>query len=446
MLAYLLAIVIALGSFSFYMAAFFVPEVHRRQDFVWSGVGMFYALVLWFCAGRITGAVLLGQVASVGLLSWLGFQTLELRRALTPESVRTPTDWADVQRWLQMARQTLSQYVKMGSLLEGASAALADASGALAALKNRIAGPRGKQDAISTVPPLKRSPAYEFETEAGQGEAIPSEFATVAPQEAQKTEQGDSVTKPLALETSPSSGLSSTPRTTEDEATATRSIVDAVPTEGKAAATSQPEIPSSTPTPTKRPQLGQQQPVTTTPVSSKRPKTRATNPITGLGLWVRDVVGSLRKPKPQRAVIEIPPRPPSIRRSGDATKPPSQGTVPPVSIPQPASTPEPETNWVDMGDRENEPSSRSPDIDSTSASDPTFVSKPAPKSTPDLESNWIEIEQGSSIEVPPAAPATPSETPETNWPDDEADKQNSFTEPAPSHSSDELDEDSNWPD
>lgn len=90
MLAQTLAITVALGSFIFYIAAFFFPEVHRKNDFIWSGVGLFYALVLWVCAGRITGGVLLGQTASVTLLVWLGWQTLSLRRAKTPSDQQTP--------------------------------------------------------------------------------------------------------------------------------------------------------------------------------------------------------------------------------------------------------------------------------------------------------------------------------------------------------------------
>ncbi|NEO05299.1 MULTISPECIES: Ycf66 family protein [unclassified Moorena] len=90
MLAYLLALVIALGSLVFYLAAFFLPEVHRKYDFIWSGVGLFYALVLWICAGRITGGVLIGQIAGVSLVGWLGWQTLTLRRALIPTDQQTP--------------------------------------------------------------------------------------------------------------------------------------------------------------------------------------------------------------------------------------------------------------------------------------------------------------------------------------------------------------------
>lgn len=98
MLPYILALAVAVGSFAIYMAAFFFPEVHRKGDLVWSGVGLFYALVLWFCAGRISGAVLLGQMASVGLLGWFGWQALTLRRQTTPLAEQTPVSGEQVDR------------------------------------------------------------------------------------------------------------------------------------------------------------------------------------------------------------------------------------------------------------------------------------------------------------------------------------------------------------
>ncbi|MGB5899578.1 MAG: Ycf66 family protein [Geitlerinemataceae cyanobacterium] len=97
MLSYILATIVGLGSVAFYMAAFFFPEVYRKGDFVWSGVGFFYALVLWFCAGQIGGAVLLGQTASVALVAWLGWQTLILRRETTPLAEQTSTAAIDRQ-------------------------------------------------------------------------------------------------------------------------------------------------------------------------------------------------------------------------------------------------------------------------------------------------------------------------------------------------------------
>lgn len=92
MLTFILALVVGLGSLGLYLAAFFYPELHRKGDLVWSGVGLFYALVLWVCAERITGGVLLGQMASVSLIGWLGWQTLVARSMQTPAQRSTTGD------------------------------------------------------------------------------------------------------------------------------------------------------------------------------------------------------------------------------------------------------------------------------------------------------------------------------------------------------------------
>lgn len=96
MLAYVLALAVGLGSFALYMAAFFFPELHRKNDFIWSGVGLFYALVLWVYGSRITGGLLLGHAASVALLGWSISQTLQLRHQLTPEAQQTIASTAAV--------------------------------------------------------------------------------------------------------------------------------------------------------------------------------------------------------------------------------------------------------------------------------------------------------------------------------------------------------------
>jgi hypothetical protein len=82
MLPYALAIIVGLSSLVLFSTAFFMSDVHRQDDFFWSGIGLFYALVLWFCATRITGALLLGQAAAVALLMSYNWQTLKLRKAI----------------------------------------------------------------------------------------------------------------------------------------------------------------------------------------------------------------------------------------------------------------------------------------------------------------------------------------------------------------------------
>ena len=82
MLSYALAIAVAISSLVLFSTAFLMSKIHRRDDFFWSGVGLFYALVLWYCARNITGAVLLGQAAATALLVSFCWQTIKLRRAI----------------------------------------------------------------------------------------------------------------------------------------------------------------------------------------------------------------------------------------------------------------------------------------------------------------------------------------------------------------------------
>ena len=82
MLSYALAIAVAISSLVLFSTAFLMSDLHRQDDFLWSGVGLFYALVLWYCAKNITGAVLLGQFAATALLVSYNWQTLKLRKAI----------------------------------------------------------------------------------------------------------------------------------------------------------------------------------------------------------------------------------------------------------------------------------------------------------------------------------------------------------------------------
>ena len=82
MLSYALAIAVALSSLVLFSTAFLMSDIHRQDDFLWSGVGLIYALVLWFCHRNITGAVLLGQAAAAALIVSYNWQTLRLRKAI----------------------------------------------------------------------------------------------------------------------------------------------------------------------------------------------------------------------------------------------------------------------------------------------------------------------------------------------------------------------------
>jgi hypothetical protein len=99
MLANILAIVVGASSLYLLSTAFSAADRHRKDDFLWGAVGLFYALVLWLCAGRFTGAILLGQAAASVLLLVFGWQTLQLRQALLyPDR---PVQLFSAVEWLQ---------------------------------------------------------------------------------------------------------------------------------------------------------------------------------------------------------------------------------------------------------------------------------------------------------------------------------------------------------
>ncbi len=91
MLAHILAVLVGTGSVGLYLSAFFFPKIHRKQDFIWSGVGFLYALTLWIYARQVMGGILVGQISSVALIGWFGWQTLTLRQQLAPVSPQPPS-------------------------------------------------------------------------------------------------------------------------------------------------------------------------------------------------------------------------------------------------------------------------------------------------------------------------------------------------------------------
>lgn len=89
MLVYLLAIASGSGSLALFLTAFFVPEIHRKGDVLWSGIGLFYALVLWVLASQINGGLLLGETAGVVVLLWAILQVLQTRWKSVPIDQRS---------------------------------------------------------------------------------------------------------------------------------------------------------------------------------------------------------------------------------------------------------------------------------------------------------------------------------------------------------------------
>jgi Ycf66 protein N-terminus len=90
MLAYILSVIVGTGSVALYLSAFLFPEIHRQKDLFWSGLGLFYALVLWVNGQNLSGGMLLAQTLSVVLLGWFTWETLSLRREIIPANQRTP--------------------------------------------------------------------------------------------------------------------------------------------------------------------------------------------------------------------------------------------------------------------------------------------------------------------------------------------------------------------
>lgn len=119
MLTHILALAVGLGSVALYMAAFFFPEIHRKNDFIWSGVGLFYGLTLWVFTPRITGGLFLGHLASVALLGWFGWQTVQLRRQVTPQALQTPVASNPVEGSIEQPTEKKSAISKLTEPLQG---------------------------------------------------------------------------------------------------------------------------------------------------------------------------------------------------------------------------------------------------------------------------------------------------------------------------------------
>ncbi|MGF1591358.1 MAG: Ycf66 family protein [Pleurocapsa sp.] len=110
MLSYVLAIAVATSSLVLFSTAFLMSDIHRKDDFLWSGVGLLYAVILWYCAHNITGAVLLGQAAATVLLVSASWQTINLRKAIAnPAKAAEISNFSVVQSIKDLLKRNKSQ-------------------------------------------------------------------------------------------------------------------------------------------------------------------------------------------------------------------------------------------------------------------------------------------------------------------------------------------------
>jgi hypothetical protein len=106
MLTYILVWIISLGSVGLYLIAYLFPEIHRKNDWIGGGVGLFYGLILAANAQTMPAGLLVGHFASVGLILWLGQQMLSQRRLLVTEDAPRPVPGSMRDRLRTLVLQT----------------------------------------------------------------------------------------------------------------------------------------------------------------------------------------------------------------------------------------------------------------------------------------------------------------------------------------------------
>ncbi|MBD1918381.1 MULTISPECIES: Ycf66 family protein [Cyanophyceae] len=272
---HVLAIAVWLGSISLYGAAFFFPEVHRRHDFFWSGVGAFYGLVLWFSAVQTSPAELLGHLASVVLLGWLGWQTLNLRRKRTPLDLQTPItqdSWPTFGRQLKQWTVDLLRGTPLERWLPQADDGRLPGDPAIATSEIRASSLKDVD--------------YEFVDELAPGPRRPSFPGAIF------SETVSHIPEPVVLE--PAKSSASPPV--------------------KATRSPQPRTPQAVPA-SKNPQNSPKTPPKASQVKTKQKPPTVGVRLAGLKAWVGDIVKAKTSPKPKRAVIEIPPRPSPLAKT-----------------------------------------------------------------------------------------------------------------------------------
>ncbi len=343
MLAHVLAVLLGLSSFIFYMAAFFYPEVHRRIDFWISALGTVCAVVLWFCAGQMTVPVVLAQLLLIVLLATLGWQTLSIRREKTPVYQQTPvvltpevvSDWAKNKiNQLRIApddnvrpvrpqnpslnatsaerfRQTLDprrrpvydyEFVEDGILLEADESAVADPLIEIDQVRADVVPPSAEAEVIVAIAPPEAPPEDQAEPdplEAANAIAEPVIESAIEP-------ATKSVMKP-AVELAVESIAADSEDLLEPD---TESDAESDDDWGLETEDSWADVPKATffqENSTDSPNQTLSNPQTTNQSKLNKKPSALAIPIILLG-WIKDVAVSFTKPKPPKPIIEIPRR------------------------------------------------------------------------------------------------------------------------------------------
>ncbi|MGG6240814.1 Ycf66 family protein [Nodosilinea sp. AN01ver1] len=366
-----LAIAVWLGSIALYGAAFFFPEVHRRHDFFWSGVGGFYGLVLWFSAVQTSPTELVGHLASVVLLGWLGWQTLTLRRKRTPLDLQTPLSpdsWPAFGRQLKQSALNLLRATPLGRWLPETETGRQPGDPAIAVSEIRV----------SSLKDVDYEFVDELEPVAHRSIAAKTDFATIDSAKPGPAKTRGQMPKPAVAESA------SAPVPVSKAKRPPRFAARSEPDSGRVSLRESPAPP---------------------PASTRKPTTLGAR-LAGLKAWVGDVVTAKTKPKPKRAVIEIPPRPSPLAKN--KTQPAARPDSPTENRSDPAQ-PLGSTPGITIVDTEAIAS-----VERAEPGDRSEASVPNASSVPS-EATGTEAPAG----FPSPDTAAETETEETNWDDDE---------------------------
>ncbi|MGB3296953.1 MAG: Ycf66 family protein [Phormidesmis sp.] len=329
LLADALSVLLGLSSLSFYIAAFFYPEVHRRFDPLWSGLGLLYAAILWFCAGQMTAIILLSQLIVVILLIGLGWQTLSIRREKTPVYQQTPVvitpevvgGWAKNKLNqlriappepvpLRLEKRTLSEF--SSERLDPRRRPVYDYEFVEDGIADEVLR-SPLSDPPSDSPPLALSENTELShttPPSAEAEVLSVESPDTAIYEPDDQEPDDQEPEALNEETV-EPAIAAQPAAPQAESSKSddldTEVLEADEDWGDDIFVTEPLQPEPEP---QKIRPAEEMPKK---VSSAKPKPSLLSmPLILIG-WLKDVVTSLTTPKPSKPIIEIPRREPSIK-------------------------------------------------------------------------------------------------------------------------------------